>query len=129
MSINREVAALQTSVSGRNDVSRTANGADERRLPCLVYLPAQPANVYVDHVGARVEMETPDMLEDHRARQYLAGMAHEEFKQAILGGLQRQLLAAAVRRMGNKVQFQVSHAQHAARLRLAPAQQHFPPRG
>jgi len=40
-----------------------------------------------------------------------------------------QFLASAVRRMGHQVQFQVGNAQHAARLRLAPAQQHFHPCG
>src|SRR3984957_19079660 len=51
--------------------------------------------MHVDHVGLRVEMIIPDVLQQHGAGHDLAGMPHQIFEQAEFARLQLQLLPGA----------------------------------
>src|SRR5690606_29530527 len=73
---------LQGKTSGGVEaVARAADGMQQRALEAAVDLRAQPADVHVDHVGLRVEVVVPDALEQHRARDHLTRMAHQELEQ------------------------------------------------
>jgi hypothetical protein len=51
--------------------------------------------VHVDHVGLRIEMIIPNVLQQHGAGHDLAGMPHQIFEQAEFARLQLQLLPGA----------------------------------
>jgi hypothetical protein len=53
---------------------------DQRCFEAFVDLGAQPANVRFDNIRARVETNVPDVLQQHRARDYLAGVPHQVFE-------------------------------------------------
>jgi hypothetical protein len=76
---------------------------DQLHLEAFVDFAAQPADVALDDVGARVEMNVPDVLEQHRARDHLAGVAHQVFKQAELPWLQLDQLPTTARRAAEPV--------------------------
>ncbi|MCY1432408.1 hypothetical protein D9M71_484060 [compost metagenome] len=87
--------------------------------------------MHIDQVGAGVEVVAPDLFENHHARQHLAGIAHQEFKQLVLGGQQVEGLFAPARLVADQVQLQVGDFQRGVLYRagaFAP-QQHFHPRG
>src|SRR5688572_21630606 len=68
-------------------VAGATHRVQQRALESLVDGGAQPADVHVDHVGLRVEMQVPDGLEQHGAGHYLAGVAGQVFEQLeFLGG-------------------------------------------
>ena len=75
-------------------------------------------------------MIAPHCLEDHRARQRLPAVAHQEFEQLILGWLEAEIEIAVERIVRDAVERHALHAQlrRLHRLRL-PAQQHLDTRG
>src|SRR6516162_44972 len=56
---------------------------------------AQPADVHVDQVALRVEVQVPYTLEQHGARHHLSRAAHEELEQLHLPRREIELTAAA----------------------------------
>jgi hypothetical protein len=60
---------------------------DQLRFEALVDLAAQPAYVGFDDVRMGVEMNIPDVLEEHCARHHLPCMPHQVFKQSEFAGL------------------------------------------
>src|SRR5882757_4994424 len=89
-------------------VSGAADRMQQRPLKTLVDLGAQPRNVHVDHVGLRIEMIVPDVLQQHGARHHLAGMLHQIFEQAEFARLERQLVLAACDAMGEPVELEIA---------------------
>ncbi|MNZ61813.1 hypothetical protein D3C78_799140 [compost metagenome] len=82
--------------------------------------------MHVDQVGAGVEVIAPDFLEDHHPGDHLAGVAHEEFQQLVLGGQQVEGVLAAPGLVADQVKLQVADLQAGLRHRYAVApQQHF----
>src|ERR1700688_1730256 len=69
-------------------ISRASDGVQKRRLEIPVDLGAQARDMHVDHVGLRIEMIVPDMFEQHRAGDNLAGVLHQIFEQAEFARLQ-----------------------------------------
>src|SRR5258708_1520051 len=65
------------------DVSRTAYRANCRFLAGLIDLSSQPAHMHVDQIGAGIEVIAPDCLEQHRARDRLAGVTQHEFEHLV----------------------------------------------
>src|SRR5271165_2224202 len=78
-----------------NHVSSPANGAQERRVEVTVDFGAQARYMHIDHVGLRIEVIVPDVLEQHRARDHLARILHQIFEQAELARLKYDFLAPA----------------------------------
>jgi len=67
---------------------------DQRCFEAFVHLGAQPANVGFHNIRAGVEANVPDVLEQHRAGDYLAGVTHQVFKQSEFPRLQLDQLSA-----------------------------------
>ena len=61
---------------------------DQLRFAALVDLAAQAAYVGFDDVRMGVEMNVPNVLQQHRARYHLSRMPHQVFKQAEFPGLE-----------------------------------------
>src|SRR4051794_548655 len=88
VSANRK-PALRTSLGRLMDrVAGTADGVDQVGLPRTVDLGAQTADVRLDDAGLGIEMELPDLLQEHAAGDDPAGMAHQEFEQHELARLE-----------------------------------------
>src|SRR5437588_9685286 len=110
-SVRRKAVERSVLASAVTDhISRAANGMDERRVEIAVDLGAQPRDMDVDHVGLRIEMIIPDVLEQHRARDDLAGVLHEIFEQPVFARLQNDLLAGARHLVRPPVERQIAHA-------------------
>ena len=83
--------------------SRRRGSCSPRRARCAAAVARSPCrscdrsrrNVHVDHVGLRIEVIVPHVLQQHRAGHDLAGMPHQIFEQAELARLQLQFLSGA----------------------------------
>jgi hypothetical protein len=83
----------------------------QRHTEASVYLAAQAADLHVDHIGLRIEIEIPYMLEQHGARHQPARIAHQVFQQTELAGLQADEPAGAFDRLVLPVDDQVGYLQ------------------
>src|SRR3569833_1422930 len=81
--------ALSRNLFITQHVPRIADRPQQRPLEIGIDLLPQLADVDVDHVRLRVEMIVPDILEQHRAGNDLAGVSHEVLQELDLPGLQR----------------------------------------
>src|ERR1700722_18769217 len=63
-------------------------GVNQRRLAGEIDLAAEPSDMDVDEVGARVEVIMPDLLEEHGSGDNLAMVPDQMFEQAELPRLQ-----------------------------------------
>src|SRR5881392_575732 len=71
----RKVLARST-----DTVPDSADGVDKRIGLLTINLAADSADIDVDDVGRRIEMEIPHMLQQHRSRNNLAFVAHQVLK-------------------------------------------------
>src|SRR5271165_74051 len=83
--------SLPTAVT--NHVSGAAHGAEQRRVEIPIDLCAKARHMHVDHVGLRIEMIIPHVLEQHGAGDYLARILHQIFQQPEFARLQNDFLA------------------------------------
>src|SRR5690349_14679471 len=88
MTVRRKLDVRSSLGRATDAVSRPAHGMDQWGRKALVHLAAQPADQGFDDVGARIEMQVPDLFEQHRAGDHLTRIAHQIFQQAILARLQ-----------------------------------------
>src|SRR5712692_5850274 len=86
----RELFSLST-----KDVSNAADSVQEFLLERPIDLLAQAADEHVDHVGLRVEAVVPDVRQDHRLRDDVAGIAHQVLEQRELARAEIDRRAAA----------------------------------
>src|SRR6516164_5456898 len=93
-----------------NHVASAAHRVEERLREALVDFRSQSRNVHVDDICLRIEMIIPDIFQQHRAGDDLAGMPHEIFEQAKLPGLQLYFLAGATYFVRQAVQLQIGYA-------------------
>src|SRR2546422_2289317 len=97
---------------------------DERPVRAAVDRLAQAADVHVDEIALRVEMQVPHALEQHGARYDLPGAAHQEFEQLQLPRGEVDVATAAGDRPREQVELEVSHPQlRGLRHAGAPARQ------
>src|SRR5580704_4558733 len=89
-------------------IAGTAHGVQKRLRKTFVDLGPQPRNMYVDHIGLRIEMVVPDVLKKHGSGNDLAGMPHQIFEQAEFARLQLQLLAGAADLVRKPIQFEIA---------------------
>src|ERR1700733_7728334 len=82
----RRAARLLRSLKNIADITYRMD--HRRHAPIEADLPAQMADVHVDHVGLRIEVVVPDRLEQERASDDLARVPHQEFKQTVFARLQ-----------------------------------------
>jgi hypothetical protein len=57
-------------------------------------------DIHVDHIGHPIPRQVPDLLADHRARQYLVGISHEVLEQRELFLREVDLSGSAMDRPG-----------------------------
>src|SRR5689334_3734417 len=84
-------------------VAGPAHRVQQRPRETLVDLLPKSADMHVDHIGLRVEMVVPDILQQHRARDDVPRMPHQIFEQPELARLQLDRLALAPDRTGEKI--------------------------
>src|SRR5208282_6819795 len=95
-----------------NHVSRAAHGVQQRRVKIAVDLGAQARYMHINHIGLRIEMVIPHMLEQHGARDDLARILHQIFEQAKFARLQDDLLAAPSHLVRKPIQRQIGDPEH-----------------
>src|SRR5678816_3347411 len=81
---------------GFEHVAGAAHCVQQRPVEALLELSPKSADVNVDHVGRRIEMIIPDLLEQHRAGDDPPFVPGEIFKKQIFARLEVELLAAAL---------------------------------
>src|SRR5271157_1509165 len=62
-------------------VSDAADRVDQRIGLLVVNLAAHAPDIDIDDVGRRIEMQIPDVLQEHRARHHAALVAHQVLEQ------------------------------------------------
>src|SRR5438132_3995173 len=80
----------------------------QRAFEPVLELAPKPADMDVDDVGRGVEVIVPHLLEKHGARDYPPFVAGEIFEEQIFARLQFDLLAAALHRPRQQVDFEVA---------------------
>src|SRR6266404_7344867 len=111
---------------GAQHVARAAYGVDQRVVGVAIDRLPQAADVYVDEIALRVEVQIPHALEQHGARHDLSGAAHEKFQQLQLPRRELHLAPAARHPPGQQVELQVLDLQARGVGRAgAAAQQRF----
>src|SRR6184192_3462595 len=96
-------------------VADTANGVDQPRLAAGLRLAPQVADIDVERVRAVAEVVAPDSLEDHRSRQHLPWVQHEELEQRELRSRQLDRLAAALDLARARIELEIGELQGLAR--------------
>src|SRR5258706_14174511 len=82
----RPYARAGRSRSGADDIADASHRVQQLFLERPIDLLAQTAHQDIDDVGLRIEAVIPDVRQDHRLRDDLAGVAHEIFEQGELAG-------------------------------------------
>src|SRR5579863_429151 len=91
--------------------SDAANGVNERIGLLAVDLAANAPDININDVCRRIEMQIPDLLQQHSARHDMALISDQIFKDLEFSRQQLDASAATVCRPCHEVQFQVSDAQ------------------
>src|SRR4051812_29842858 len=99
----RKLLVRSRSAGRTEHVSSIANGLEQRRA-MAIDLAAQVADMDIDRVRAVVEPISPDLFEDHAARQHLALVPDQIFEQLPFAGQQIEVGAAAPRGARDQVQ-------------------------
>ena len=92
-------------------VSGTAHGLQQWLIEVLVDFAAQPADVYVDDVGLRIEVIIPYLFQQHGAGDDALGVVHQVFQQAVFARLQGDHMIAALNGARELVEFEIGDAQ------------------
>ncbi len=83
----------------------------QRVIKIAVDLGPQPADVHIDHIGLRIEVVVPHLLQQHGACDYLALMTHQQLQQAVFPGLQMYPFAGAGDGVGVQIENQIGDLQ------------------
>ena len=92
-------------------VACTAQSVDQPLRMAAIDGTAQPAHVHVDQVRLGVEMQIPDLLEHHRARDHLTGMLQQQLQQLEFFGSQFEFAIGTVGTPGETIEFEIRDAQ------------------
>src|SRR2546423_6610088 len=111
ISARRKVEERSVLARSTEAISDAANGVDQWIGLGIVDLAADTSDIDVDDVGRGIEMQVPDMLEQHRARDHAAFVAHEIFEQLELARQQRNLAAAATGVARDQIDREISDTQ------------------
>src|SRR6267154_6509814 len=123
-------ACVRRMLGVRTDhIARATNGMQKRSRKALVDLGAQTRDMDVDHVGLRVEMVFPDILQEHGAGDDLSGMAHQIFEKTELARLQLDGGTVALGGTGEKIELEIADGDLGLhRARIAAADERIEPR-
>src|SRR5262245_57585330 len=94
--VRRLIAHSRRSASrGTGGVPDSAHGVDQAGLARLLRLAAQVADVHVERLRGRLEVEAPDALVDLVAREHDARVVEQQLEQVELGLRELELAVAA----------------------------------
>src|SRR3954470_13510652 len=85
------------------NISRAAHGVDQLAAETAIHFAAQPAQMGFYDIGARIEMQVPDIFQQHGAGHHPAHIAHQIFQQAEFLGLQIDCPSAAMHGAPNQI--------------------------
>src|SRR6478735_456249 len=118
---------------GGKPVAGAPHRVEDRRGEAVLEFATQTADMDVDDVRARIEVIIPDLLEHHRPRDDLSGMAGEEFEQVEFARAERDVAAGAGDVAGEQVDLEIADRELGLRRlggdAVAAADQRLDPRG
>jgi hypothetical protein len=85
---------------------------DQFRIAAPIDLGAQPADMRFHNIGARVEVEIPHALQQHRARDHLFGVTQQIFQKLKFARLQIDGIAVAGDRAPEQIHLQIGDFQN-----------------
>src|SRR5690349_9348129 len=108
----RNVDDVSALVRSTEAVPDAAYGVDQRIGLLVIDLAAQPPDIDVDDVGRRVEMQVPDVLQQHGAGDHAALVADEIFQQLELLGQELHVLAVTAGGARDQVDGEIADPQN-----------------
>src|ERR1700721_2191055 len=103
-------------------VAHSSDRANERLVVARIYFAAKIVDVHIHHVGHRIEIELPYLLDNGGACDRLAFVTHQELEQSKFLRAQIDGMAAALNGVCHAVDFQVTDLQYHAAWPAPPAQ-------
>src|SRR3954454_3092370 len=94
ISARRKVDERSVLARSTEAISDAADGMDQWIGLGVVDLAANAPDIHVDDIGGGIEMQIPDVLEQHRTRDHAALVADQIFEQLKFARQQRDLPAA-----------------------------------
>src|SRR5271170_5459066 len=95
-----------------NHITGAADGAEQRCVEIAIDLRPQARHVDVDHIGLRIEMIVPNVLEQHGAGHHLARVLHQILEQPEFARLEHNLFCAAADLVREPVKHQIGDSEH-----------------
>src|SRR5262245_54131908 len=95
-------------VRSTDTIPDTAHCVDQRIGLLAVDLAAQSPDIDVDDVGGGIEMQVPDMLQQHRARHDVAFVAHQVLEQLKFARQKLEIAAIAACDARHQVELEVA---------------------
>src|ERR1051326_8311690 len=111
-SANLKVDDLKVLERSADTIANAANGVDERISLLIVDLAAKPPNVDVDDVGRRIEVQIPDVLQQHGARHDLAFTAHQVLEKLELSRQQFDIAVPPPGGARHQIELEVADPKH-----------------
>src|SRR6516165_376282 len=112
--------------------SDAANGVNQRIVLTAVDLPTDTADINIDDVGRRIEMQIPYMLQQHGTRDHLTGIPGQVLQQTELSRQQLDFATTSAGAPRQQIDLQIADAQQrlfdhrsAATGERLNARQHF----
>src|ERR1041385_3019001 len=109
-SADKRKPSVRKNLFRTQNISRAAHGVDQLAAETAIHLAAQPAHMGFHDIGARIEMQVPDIFQQHGAGHHPAHIAHQIFQQPEFLGLQLDRFAAAMYGTPDQIHFQVRSA-------------------
>src|SRR3569833_2774708 len=93
---DRRKPSVRITLVSAEDIADAAQGMDQFGIEAAIHLGAQPAEMGLHDVRARIKMQVPDIFQQHGARHHAACIAHQIFPQPEFLRLQIDRLAGAL---------------------------------
>src|SRR5580698_5956086 len=116
---DRKLSVLKILVGRKELVPGSADRLNDVEFEAMIHLGAQAADVAFDDAGLRIEMNAPDVLQQHPPREHAVRIAHEVLEQAKFLRQQFDVLAGAHHGTFQQIQLDRSEAQTDRRFRRA----------
>src|ERR1700722_10548664 len=78
----RKLSVLRTLTGRKKFVPGAADGLNDVEFKPVVDLGPQSADMALDHAGLRIEMDAPNVLQQHAPREHAIWISHEVLEQA-----------------------------------------------
>src|SRR5262249_25159016 len=113
----RNVVVRRKLVRRTQAIADATNRVQRGERETAVELRPKAADMRFDKTRSGVEVELPNLLEQHRACHHAAGVGHQVFEQAEFTRLQVETLPGTTGLAADAVEFEVGDAQHRESLR------------